>query len=133
LAVTAVHLIRKSGGVRGTTAVQGAMYGWAWLLGFAVVATLGYALNRDGANVQVTSTVMMTVNLLVVGVLYMAGGAIWGERTQFVLGAWILVVTIAATLIGNPHMMLVMSLAGGGGMLVAAAAETVRRRRPEVL
>ena len=128
-AVTAWHLTVKSRGVRGTSARQGAMYGWAWFLSFGVVAALGFALDRAGANEESLGMAMMISSLLVVGALYMAGGAVWEEHRQFALGAWICVATIAAALVGAPHMLLVMSLAGGGGMLAAAAAEGVRRRR----
>jgi len=133
MAVTAVHLARKARGVRGTSALQGAMYGWSWFLAFAGVGALGYALHRDGASEQVSGMVMMTVSTLVVGSLYMADGAIWGERAQFTLGAWILVATIIAVVAGAPNMLLVMSLAGGGGMLAAAGVEATRRGRPRVL
>ena len=133
MAVTAVHLARKARGVRGTSALQGAMYGWSWFLAFAGVGALGYALHRDGASEQVSGMVMMTVSTLVVGSLYMADGAIWGERAQFTLGAWILVATIIAVVAGAPNMLLVMSLAGGGGMLAATGVEATRRGRPRVL
>lgn len=35
--VTAVHIVRRSRGVRGLSARQGAMHGWAWMLGFVAV------------------------------------------------------------------------------------------------
>jgi len=132
-AVTAWHLAVKGTGVRGASARQGAMYGWAWFLSFGVVFALGVALDRAGATGEVMSLAMTVASLLMVGALYMAGGAIWEERIQWALGAWICVSTIAAALVGSPHMYLVMSLAGGGGMLVAAGVEAARRRRPRVL
>ena len=132
-AVTAWHLAVKSTGVRGASARQGAMYGWAWFLSFGVVFALGVALDRAGATGEVMNLAMTVASLLVVGALYMAGGAIWEERIQWALGAWICVSTIAAALVGSPHMYLVMCIAGGGGMLVAAGVEAVRRRRPRVL
>lgn len=108
-AVTAWHLTVKSRRVRGTSARQGAMYGWSWFLSFGVVAALGVALDRAGAGEEAMGVAMMVSSLLVVG-------------------AWICVSTIAAALVGSPHMYLVICIAGGGGMLVAAAAEAVRRR-----
>lgn len=128
-AVTAVHLARRSGGVRGSSATQGAMFGWAWGLTFAGFGALGAALNELDAGAAITSTVMSGGSALAVGALYMAGGAIWRDRTQFVLGVWVAGVTIVAILVGYPHLLAVMSLAGGGGMLLGAVAEQVRRRR----
>lgn len=127
IVVTMVHIARRTGGVRGASVQQGAMYGWSWSLSFMGVGALGYALNRLDVDGPTTATVMTVVAPIVVGALYMAGGAMWRDVAQFALGAWICVVTIVAALVGYPHMLLVMSLAGGGGMLVAGAAEAARR------
>lgn len=129
MVVTAWHVGTRTAGVRGTSAVQGAMYGWAWFVAFGGVAATAVALARAGATGEVVSTVMTIVPAILVGALYMAGGAMWGDRTQFALGAFIGLVTIVAALVGLPHMLAVMALAGGGGMLVAAAVDAVRRRR----
>lgn len=125
--VTMVHIGRRTGGVRGASVQQGAMYGWSWTLAFAGVAALGYALNRLDVDGPTTATVMTVVPALVVGALYMAGGAMWRDTAQFALGAWICAVTVAAAIVGHPHMLLVMSLAGGGGMLAAGLVEAIRR------
>lgn len=128
-AVTAWHLAVRTRGVHGTSAVQGAMYGWTWCVAFLGVFTLPQALERAGASGDVQTTVMTVVPALVVGALYMAGGAMWGDRTQFTLGAAIGVVTAVAALVGLPHMLGVMAVAGGGGMLLTAGVDAVRRRR----
>jgi hypothetical protein len=107
------------------------MYGWSWTLGFGGIVALAAALARAGAGPQVIQTVMTIASPMLVGVLYMAGAAIWRDRTQFVLGAWICVVTIVAALVGLPLMLAVMALAGGGGMLAAAVVVSGARRRPE--
>ena len=129
LVVTAVHLTRRSAGVRGTSATQGAMYGWAWGLSFAGLFALSSALGRAGVGNEAIMLAATIVTPLIVGALYMAGAAIWGYPTQFALGAWISVVTIVAAVVGMPHMLLVMSLAGGGGMLVTAGVDAALRRR----
>lgn len=128
MVITAVHIGRRSTGVRGSSATQGAMYGWAWAITFAGFGALGAALARMDASPEITSTVMSGGSALAVGALYMAGGAIWRDRTQFVLGAWIGAVTIVAILVGHPYLLAVMALAGGGGMLVGGLVEAVRRR-----
>ncbi len=128
MVVTAVHIARRTAGVHGTSSTQGAMYGWAWFLGFVGVFALPAALGRAGADEVVVQVTMTLVPPLLVGVLYMAGAAIWRDRTQFVLGAWILAVTIVASFVGTPGMLAVMALAGGGGMLAGALADAVRRR-----
>ena len=129
IAVTAVHVARRTAGVLGTSATQGAMFGWAWFAGFATIGALGYALARVGAGQAVFTVTMTIVPALIVGALYMAGGAIWQDRTQFALGSWVVVVTVASAVVGPPHMLAVMALAGGGGMLAGAFAVGVRSRR----
>lgn len=129
MVVTAVHLARQTTGVRGTSAVQGAMYGWSWFLGFAVIAALSRALAVAGASSEVVTITTTIVPALLVGSLYMAGGAIWADRTQFVLGAWICLAATLAAVVGLPHLLLVMALAGGGGMLATAVVVHVLRRR----
>jgi len=127
--VTAIHVARRSAGVRGTSAAQGAMYGWAWFLTFAGVAALGGWLGGREVPSDVMAVTMTVVSTLVVGALYMAGGAMLNEPSQFVLGAWICVANVAGLLAGAPALLLVMGVAGGGGMLLAALVEHVRRHR----
>lgn len=129
LTVTALHLARQAAGIRGASAVQGAMYGWSWALSFLGVTALAIAVAREGVDPVIVQLVMSVVSPLLVGALYMAGAAIWGDRTQFALGAWIALATTAAALAGMPMTLLLMSVAGGGGMLAAAAADAVRRAR----
>jgi len=129
-AITAVHLTRRSVGVRGTSAAQGAMYGWSWFLSFAGIGALGAWLGSNDVAPEVMTVTMTVASTLLVGALYMAGGAMLNERSQFALGAWICVTNVAGLLAGAPTLLLVMALAGGGGMLLAAAAEHVRHHRP---
>lgn len=129
MAVTAWHLAVRTAGVHGTSAVQGAMYGWTWFVAFAGIFALSVALQRAGASSTVVTTVMTLVPAVVVGAMYMAGGAIWGDRTQFALGAVIGVVTVVAAFVGLPHLLGVMAAVGGGGMLVAAGVAHVHLRR----
>jgi len=129
MVVTATHIARRSAGVHGGSAVQGAMYGWSWFLGFVGIFALAAALTDAGADPEVVQTAMTVAPASLVGVLYMAGAAIWRDRTQFALGAWISVVTTVAALVGLPSMLAVMAVAGGGGMLVAAGVSAGRRRR----
>ncbi|MCV2392886.1 hypothetical protein OEB99_01060 [Actinotalea sp. M2MS4P-6] len=130
--VTTVHTVRRTAGIVGPSAKQSAMYGWAWVGVFVGDGALMGALGRLDASPDVSLTVGSIVPALLVGGLYMAGGAAWHSREQFVVGAWICVSTVAAAFVGPPNLLLVMSLAGGGGMLVAAVVARIRRsgRRP---
>lgn len=125
--VTTVHVSHRTSGVLGASAVQGAMYGWAWTLAFLGVLGLGVGLPRFGVELALVVYVQTVTSALLVAALFMAAGALWSDRKQFALGAWIAVVTAVAAVVGPPHTLLVMSLAGGGGMLAAAIADHVQR------
>ena len=64
----------------------------------------------------------------VVGVLFIAGSAVWDEPVLAWIGGWFLAVTTAATLVGGALLWAIMALAGGGGMLIAAAVDLFRTR-----
>lgn len=127
--VTAVHSARAGRGVRGVSAEVGAMYGWSWLLGFVGLAALFVGLTRAGAGEEVLALLAPGASCVLVGVLYLAGGAIWRDRLQFGLGVWILLTTSAGVVAGLPWIYLVMAVAGGGGFLLAAGWFTLRGRR----
>lgn len=129
MVVTGAHIAIRTAGVRGVSASAGAMYGWAWFVSFAGVFALGAGLARVGAPPEVMQLVMTIVPLLLVGGLYMAGGAIWGDRAQFGLGVWIAAVAVAGAVVGPPHLLLVVAVAGGGGMLTGSVLEHLRRVR----
>lgn len=125
IVVTAVHTARRSGGLQGDSARVGAMYGWAWVIGFVAAGLIFSSVARSGADPEVMAVVSNGVSCLVVGLLYLAGGMIWREGRMFALGAWIVLIAGVASLAGAPAIYLVMALAGGGGFLVAAVADAV--------
>lgn len=128
--VTAVHISRRTAGMRGASSRQGTFYGMAWFLGFVLVFVLLAVVGQRSADIpgsgEIVGLVANGVSALVVALLYMAGGAMWEDYRTFALGVWIAVVTTAGTLVGLPGLYLVMALAGGGGFLVAAGVEAVR-------
>jgi len=126
---TAVHVTRATRGVRGASAITGAMYGWSWMLGFASLPVIVSSVERLGASERVLDLLWTALPGLLVGVLYMMAGAMWQDWSSFVLGAWILVSTGLGALAGLPGIYLVMSLAGGGGFLLAAGFFALRRVR----
>ena len=128
MVVTGVHMARRFSGVRGLSSATGAMYGWAWMLGFGAFAAVVIGAERAGAERPVLDLLWSAGSGLVVGILYLVGGALWQDRVQYGLGAWILAASAAGALAGSPAIYLVMSLAGGGGFLLAAAWFAARLR-----
>lgn len=119
--ITAVHVGRTMSGLQGVSSTAGKLLGAAWLLGFGTFAALMAGAGRAGADDALLDLLWPTGSGLVVGLLYVATGALWSDRVQFGLGAWILVSSGAGALAGVPDVYLVMSVAGGGGFLLAAA------------
>lgn len=132
IVVTAVHLTRRFTGLRGESAAVGAMYGWAWIVAFAAVGIVLGSIAGAGASPEVMALISNALSCMVVGVLYMAGAAMYRDRPWFALGAWIVVITAIATVIGVQWLYLVMAFAGGGGMLAAAVVDHLRRVRAGV-
>lgn len=129
MVITAVHITRATRGIRGVSAEVGAMYGWSWALGFGALAAINSGLINMGLTDQQIAVLWPATSLLIVGVLYLAGGALWRDRFQFGLGVWVLVTDAVSVFAGVPANYVVLAVAGGGGFLVAAAWFAVRRNR----
>lgn len=126
--VNVVHVIRRTAGLRGASQRSGAMYGWSWTLGFVALSLVMAGVMRSGLPVETLSLLWAVLPGLVVGVLYLAGGALWQDRTQYALGCWVLASCAAGSLAGYPGVYLAMAFGGGGGFLLAALLLALRRR-----
>lgn len=129
LVITLVHIAHATRGVAGVSKQAGAMFGIAWSIGFTGQGLLVAGVARADASPEVIAIVANGAACLVVGLLYMAGGAIWRQRALFLIGAWMIATAAAASLVPMPDGYLVMSLAGGGGLLAGAVITAVHRRR----
>lgn len=129
VAVTVVHSVVRRSGTRGVSARTGRLYGWAWFLGFLSYALVLGGLARAGASDTVMGLASNAFACLVVGLLYLAGGLVFGETRLYVLGVWMLLVAGVATALGMPWTYLALAVAGGGGFLLLAVLEEVLRRR----
>jgi len=129
VAITIVHIMTRVSGVRGASARSGALYGWAWFISFAAMSMVLAGLARAGATPDIMGITSNSLSCLVVGIMYLAGGAMWQETRLYVLGVWILLVAGAATIVGLPGLYLVMAAAGGGGFLLMALVEQALRAR----
>lgn len=129
LVVTLTHVARRSAGVRGTSQVVGTMVGLTWFAGFTAQGLVVAGVVRAGASPEVIAVVANSLACLVVGLLYMACGAMWRLRAMYALGVWVIATAAVASLVGTPPGYLVMSLGGGGGMLVGALVAHLARRR----
>ncbi|MGG7465579.1 hypothetical protein [Plantibacter sp. YIM 135347] len=120
---------RTGHGIQGPQQVQGAMYGFGWAIGSTAAAVFGGAMFVNGMSGELAAIFYPAVYSLVVGLLYLAGGAIWQDRTMYAVGVWIVVVGVVAPYFGQPLNELVMALAGGGGFLVYGVILVLARKR----
>jgi hypothetical protein len=129
--VSVVSGTRAGRGVRGPSRMVGVMYGWSWALGFCTLAAVNIGVTRLGVPADAATLLWSGSSLLLVGVLYLAGGALWQDRFQYGLGVWMLVTGAGSVLAGVPGNFAVLSLAGGGGLLLTAGYFTLRPPHPQ--
>lgn len=129
LASTGITVARSSRGLAGPSRRIGAMYGWAWPLGFAALFAVNIRVGDLGVPGPTLSLLWSGSALVVVGLLYLAGGALWNHVPQYVLGVWTLATAVLTVFDGYPANFLVLALAGGGGFVVLGLYLHVQGRR----
>jgi hypothetical protein len=121
IAVTVVTVHRATHGLEGGSAVQGRMFGLAWPIGYGTLFALEGALAHAGASDTVLGLVGAAGPVLVTGLIYLVGAAVWADRPMFATGAWLALVAAVGGYTGPVGMLLLGAVAGGGGFLVTAA------------
>jgi len=128
IVVSAVIGIRMNRGIRGSSNFSGAVYGVSWSIGSIAVWLIGTALIKAGMPHDVAMLFFPAGYALMVGLLYIAGAAIWQDKGQLILGIWITAVGVGATFAGFPTNLFVMAVLGGGGFLAGAIAIPIALR-----
>jgi hypothetical protein len=126
MVVSAVSGSRSARHIKGESQVKGATYGFAWFLGFAGI---GVTAGRVSDLLPPPEIGLLWAGLSVgfVAAMYLAGGALWGERDMVILGVWIGVVNVIGVVVGPGWHSLVIATAGAGGLLVAGHVAARRR------
>ena len=114
--------------ISGDSSIRGMRYGLSWFLGFAGTAVLCSHFS-DMLPPEEVTLLWSAASVGLVGVLYLAGSAIWQSTDLFVLGIWLTISNIAGVLTGTGWHSLVTSVAGGGGLLVAGFVYWLSWRR----
>lgn len=128
IALPIVQGARAGRGVRGPSRTVARMYGWAWALGFGALNIINGGLIHTGLPAPTITLLWSGTALLVMGLLYIAGGMLWRDLVHYALGVWMLAAGAGSVAVGYPGDFLVLSLAGGGGFLLWAALALVTRR-----
>lgn len=108
------------------SSTTGRLYGWAWAISFTCLFLVIAGVARAGASEVVIGLLASAGPVLVVSIMYLVGGALWQNRTMFVVGAWLALTTGVAVMFGPETFDLLMAVVGGGGFLLAALYEARR-------
>lgn len=119
--------IRASRGISGVSDERGLYYGLAWFLAFTLMGVVGGRLS-DHLPGPEASLYWTATSTSIVAVLYLAGAAIWHDRSMLVLGAWVGVVNIAGVVVGAGWHSLVVAVGAGGGLIAMGVFQYVRGR-----
>ena len=118
LVATGITITRSGRGLAGPSRRVVVLFGWTWVLGFAALCAINLRLTALGLPAPTLSLMWSGSALLLVGLLYLAGGALRNHVPQYVLGIWTLLTAVATVFVGYPANFLVLALAGGGGFVV---------------
>ncbi len=129
IAITIRTVGRATEGVHGQSEIRGRIFGLAWLVGYAAYFVMLGALGRQGASAPVLGLVGAVGPLVITGLIYFVGAAIWLDRAMLSMGLWLAVVASVGVWTGPVTVLLVNAVAGGGGFLVMAGYLLWRGRR----
>ncbi|GAB3272651.1 hypothetical protein [Arthrobacter pigmenti] len=133
LVITTVLVVQSTAGIRGASSIQGAIYGWTWGLAFVVVGLLSGTVADSIAAEDLRGLIINAIAILVVGMMYMLGGALWRDIPMTVMGIWFLVVNVVAMALGREYYLTVFMTLGVLGFYTGAIVELVRSRSRRTL
>jgi hypothetical protein len=107
-----------SSGIHGRSRLQGALYGYSWMISMVGAWLITIGLRRSGLSEQTANLLYPALFILMVGVMYLAGGAVWRSPALYALGVAMVVVASVATFIGSPWHFLIYATAGPAAMVV---------------
>lgn len=120
IVVSIVAGIRAGTSTRGPSRLSGALYGWSWTISMVGAWGLLTALRRTGISEEAMSVLAPAMFILLVGVLYLAGGALWRSPVQYALGVVMIATTVVASFVGTPTHYLIYATVGPLAMLAVA-------------
>lgn len=130
-AVSVVSVIRAKRGGDGAQDLPGTLFGISWIVGFMALFLLITALAGTLDDERVQTLLWPVGSGLVVGLLYMMGGALDRDLVQYGLGTWLALVTAAGLFLGTPGLYWVLALVGSAGYLTASALDHRSRTAPQ--
>lgn len=116
----AVGIGASRDGIRGRSQLQGMLYGFSWTISMFAAWLFLSGLQRAGLPDPLAQLAYPGLYVFLVGVLYLAGGAVFRTVPMYLLGVGLILTTIVATFLGAPAHYLVYATVAPAAMLVVA-------------
>ncbi|MEV4048912.1 ABC transporter permease [Streptomyces sp. NPDC049744] len=107
-----------------TAQLLGALWVTAFVALFLAITGLSTAVDHP----DIQTLLWPTGSGFVVGLIYIAEGAVRRNTLHYALGTWLALTSTAALLLGNPGFYWVLTLAGGGAYALATILEHRRQK-----
>ncbi|MFD3524971.1 ABC transporter permease [Streptomyces sp. NPDC058653] len=107
----------------GPDILTGKLLGASWIVAFTALFLAITGLTNSLGMPDLQSVLWPTGSGLVVGLLYLAEGAVRRNMLHYTLGVWLSLTSTAALFLGTPGLYWVLTLAGGGAYAIAAVLE----------
>jgi hypothetical protein len=102
------------------------LVGTAWVTGFAALALAITALSTVFDEPELQTVLWPAGATIVVGLIYIAEGAVRGNALHYNLGTWLMLVAAATLFVPGAGFFSLLAVLGGGAYLVAAFLEPRR-------
>ncbi|HEX7309247.1 ABC transporter permease [Lentzea sp.] len=99
------------------------LVGAAWITGFTALALAITGLSTVIDHPDLTTVLWPAGSSIVVGLIYIAEGAVRRNAVHYNLGTWLALVASAALFVPSPGLFGVLAVLGGGAYLVATFLE----------
>ncbi|MED7952587.1 ABC transporter permease [Streptomyces sp. BE20] len=122
--------VRAQRGAPAPDVLAGRLLGAAWIAAFTALALAVTGLTSALDTPELPDVLWPTGSGFVVGLLYLAEGAVRRNVLHYALGVWLALVSTAALSLHTPGLYWVLTLAGGGAYAFAAVLEHRRLACP---
>lgn len=124
--VATLAALRAQRDATGPEILSGRLLGLSWIVAFAALFLTITGLTSAIDSPDLADLLWPAGSGLMVGLIYIAEGAVRRNVLHYSLGAWLALISTAALSLGTPGLYWVLTLAGGGGY---AAATLLEHRR----
>ncbi|MFI1650372.1 ABC transporter permease [Streptomyces avidinii] len=128
IALATLAALRAQHGATAPEVLSGKLLGAAWITAFTALFLAITGLTSVLDHPELQSVLWPAGSGLVVGLLYLAEGAVRRNVLHYSLGVWLAITSTAALALAAPAFYWVLAIGGGGAYALAAALEHRRLR-----